>query len=194
MLLLHIAFIFAAASSCSSLPSSTTGNIRSADIHDPIAIVDRPTDDPEHERFHARQIPSLASSELFSSPKEDATTPELPNASVNFSAPSSEGSTPLPDIPYEYHSDGSAITLVIIVSIIGGALLLTLAGWAWRKQKDKKSFGPDRHDAELAKHKIMNAGGAPGVAGRHHSRDMGEREARPYQRSPTGPRHVMQQY
>ncbi|OAG06013.1 uncharacterized protein CC84DRAFT_1176092 [Paraphaeosphaeria sporulosa] len=195
MMLLTFPFIFAAAGSCANLLSSHAATVTAADIHEPIAIDDNPESEPQHERFHAREIASMAyspSDALLTRPNGDTTTSEMPSTSLITPGIPSATSAPFPDVPYDHHSDGSAITLAIIVSIIGGALLLTLAGWAWRKQKNKKSFGPDHHDAELAKHKIINASGAPGGASRHYSRDMREAEARPYQRSPTAQRYVIQ--
>ncbi|KAF2451001.1 hypothetical protein P171DRAFT_439542 [Karstenula rhodostoma CBS 690.94] len=183
MLLLNLAFISAPAGSCSNLSSSHTATITAPKIRDPPATNDTLPEKVRNERFHARDITSLvfgSSIPSFTSPNQDATTSAMSTTSWTLSATPSVTSTPLPEISYEHHSDGSAITLAILVSIIGGALLLTLAGWAWRKQKNKKSFGPDHHGTELAKLKILNAGSAPSGARRHYNRDTVELDARPY--------------
>jgi hypothetical protein len=187
-------FIFAAAGSCSNLPSPQTATVATSELHSTIAISDILPGKLPNERSHAREITSIVSDQsepFFTSPNQDATASDISTTPLTDFATLSATSTPLPDVPYAHHSDGSAITLAIVVSIIGGALLLTLAGWAWRKQKGKKSFGPDNHDTELAKHKILSAGGAPNGASRHYSRDMVEVDARPYQRSPTAPRYTL---
>lgn len=199
MLLFILPFIFAAAGSCSNLLSLQPATATAAEIDNTFAISGSPLGALRSDRFHAREIASIVSGPSDPSPKsqsqdtsQDTTTPDISITSLTVSITATATSTPLPDVPYEHHSDGSAITLAIIVSIIGGALLLTLAGWAWRKQKDKKSFGADHHDAELAKHKISNAGGVTGGASRHYHGNMAEVDARPYQRSPAGQRCVLQ--
>lgn len=148
-----------------------------------------------NERLHARDIATTTADPVpltSNRPIESATKSQEATSSTDQTLPSTS-STPLSDVPYTNSSDGSSITLAIIVSIIGGALLLTLAGWAWRKQKAKKSFGPSDHDSELAKHKIQNAGAASSGAGRHYSRDMVQVEGVPHQRSPTASRYSMNQ-
>jgi hypothetical protein len=187
-------FILAATGSCSNLASPQTTTVMASVFHSTIAISDTLLGKRHNERVHARHIPSIVSDQAepsFIPSDQDANASTALTTSPTDFATSSATSTPLPDVPYAHHSDGSSITLAIIISIIGGALLLTLAGWAWRKQKEKKSFGPDSHNTDLAKHKILNAGRAPDGASRHYSRDIVELDARPVQRSPTSPRYTL---
>ena len=74
------------------------------------------------------------------------------------------------DPRFTQDANGSTMILAIVISIIGGALFLTLAGWMWhRTRRNDKSFEDNGHDTELGKHGLFNNSGAPGGASRHYS-------------------------
>lgn len=106
----------------------------------------------------------------FGSITEETAQPQIVTLWATPSAAPPGTLPPSPHNQFVHQSNGSSMILAIVVTIIGGALLLTFVGWLWRrKMNNKKEFGDSSRDTEMGKYGLFDTSGAPGGASRHYT-------------------------